>query len=175
MKKVISATALFAVILWGSTAVAPLLRAQDVKQDANQSESRSIGAVVTDEGLQQMLDNMGFDPKKLGKGYLITIKRDAWTYNMQILLSPDKTKIGFNANLGIVENPDSVTAEQWKNLLISNGNIDPSFFFFDKDTKKLYLHRVLDNRGITPSFMRQQIENFCGNIKETGDLWKFTK
>jgi hypothetical protein len=170
-KKVISATALFAVILWSCTVVSPLLRAQN----AGSSENRSVPGMVTDENLQQMLDNMGFEPKKLSKGYLIAIKRDSWTYYMQLVLSSDKSKIGFNSNLGVVENPDSVTAEQWKNLLISNGNIDPSFFFFDKDSKKLYLHRVLDNRGITPAFLRQQIENFCGNIKETGELWKFTK
>ena len=171
MNKAISATALFALVLWGSTVVAPLLRAQD----ANPIENRTTVAAISDDSMQQMLDNMGYEPKRLGKGYLISIKRDSWTYNMQILLSPDKTKIGFNANLGSVENPDSITAAQWKNLLISNGEIDPSFFFFDKESKKLYLHRVLDNRGINAAFLRQQIENFCGNIKETGDLWKFTK
>jgi hypothetical protein len=162
-----SAPALFAIVLWSATAIAPLLRAQDAP--------RPTVPAVTEDSLRQMLDNMGYEPKKLGKGYLIVIKRDSWTFNMQILLSPDKSKIGFNSNLGSVDNPDSVTAEQWKNLLISNSNIDPSFFFFDKDSKKLYLHRPLDNRGLDPVFMRQQIENFCTNIKETGDLWKFTK
>ena len=42
-----------------------------------------------------------------------------------------------------------------------------------KETKKLYLHRVLDNREITPAYIRQQTENFCANIKNTGDVWKF--
>jgi len=46
---------------------------------------------------------------------------------------------------------------------------------FDAKTKKLYLHRVLDNRSITPAFLRSQIENFVGNMKSTADLWKFTK
>lgn len=171
MKNVISATALFAVILWGMTAMVPLLRAQE----ASQNEKSLTVSPLTEENLKQMLDNMGFEPKKVGNGYQISIKRDTWTFYIHLILSGDKSKIGLNANLGLVENPDAVTAEQWKNLLISNGNIDPSFFFFDKDSKRLYLHRVLDNRGITPSFFRQQIENFCANIKDTGDLWKFTK
>lgn len=171
MKKAISATALFAVILWGGTMAAPLLRAQD----AGQNENRTAGQMVTDASLQQMLDNMGFEPKKLSNGYLITIKRDSWTYYVQVSLSSDKTKMGLNSNLGVVEKPETVTAEQWKNLLISNGEIDPSTFFFDKTSNKLYMHRSLDNRSVTPAFLRQQIENFCGNIKDTSSLWKFTK
>jgi len=171
MKNVISATALLAVILWGMTVMVPLLRAQE----AGQNDKSLAVSALTDESLKQMLDNMGFEPKKVGSGYQIAIKRDTWTFYIHLILSEDKSKVGMNANLGVVENPDTVTAEQWKALLISNGNIDPSFFFFDKDSKKLYLHRVLDNRSITPSFFRQQIENFCSNIKDTGELWKFTK
>src|ERR1051325_4050714 len=150
---------LFAVVLWIVTAAAPNLRAQD-------SASKPSFTILTEDGLKQMLDNMGYEPKKLGKGYLLSIKRDSWTYNMQLVLSSDHSKLGFNSNLGIVENPESITAEQWKNLLISNGNIDPSFFFFDKDTKKLYLHRVLDNRAIDPAYLRQQIDGFVNNIRE---------
>src|SRR5262249_41476001 len=92
---------------------------------------------ISDEDLHKMLDNMGFAPTKLGKGYLIAIKRDDWTFNIQLVLSNDRTKLGFNSNLGKVDDTDPVTAAQWKDLLIANGDIDPSFFFFDKDQKKL--------------------------------------
>jgi len=68
-----------------------------------------------------------------------------------------------------------VAAVPLKSMLIENSNIDPSFFYFDKDQKKLYLHRVLDNRSITPAYIRQQVDNFCGNIKDTADKWNFTK
>jgi len=122
-----------------------------------------------------MLANLGLEPKPLSKGFLIAIKRDTWTLNMQLVLSPNLEKLGMNANLGKVDDPDSVTASEWKNLLISNGDIDPSAFYFDKDQKKLYLHRSLDNRAVTPEFLRKQIDNFGDNIKNTADLWKFTK
>jgi hypothetical protein len=143
------------------------LRAQDAP--------KSPASGITDEGLRTMLDNMGYVPKNLSKGYLIAISRDSWTFNIQLLLSDDNTKIGFNSNLGIVENPDSVTAQQWKELLIGSGEIDPSFFYLAKDAKKLFLHRVLDNRGIDAAFLRQQIESFCTSIKSTSKLWNFTK
>ena len=139
------------------------------------------GAVVTasgqlsDDGLRQMLDGMGLEPKALTKGFLIAIKRDTWTYYIQLVLSDNKEKLGMNSNLGIVENPDSVTAAQWKALMVSNGDIEPSFFYFDPATKKLYLHRVLDNRGLTPAYVRSQVDAFISNLKGTADLWKFTK
>ena len=159
-----------AIVVGCATLLAPRLRADDPPVAA-----KAVPPAVSDAELQKMLDNMGFEPKKLTRGYLITIKQDTWTYYIQILLSSDGTKMGFNSNLGVVENPDMVTAEQWKALMISNGDIDPSFFFFDKESKKLYLHRALDNRSLDAAFLRKQIENFSGNIKETAALWKFTK
>ncbi len=170
MKNLVSAMALLAIIVWCVAAAAPRALAHEPSSAAKQSAD-----VLTDDGLKTMLDNMGLEPKPLSKGFLIAIKRDTWTYNIQLRLSSDGTKIGFNSNLGKVDDPDTVTADQWKNLLISNGDIDPSFFFFDKDQKKLYLHRVLDNHALTPAYLRTQIDNFCGNIKNTADLWKFTK
>ena len=107
--------------------------------------------------------------------YLIAIKRDSWTYNIQLVLSADTTKLGMNSNLGIVEDPDAITASQWKAFLISNEDIDPSSFYFNEKQKKMYLHRVMDNRDLTPAYVRAQIDSFCGNLKDTAALWKFTK
>jgi hypothetical protein len=129
---------------------------------------------LSDDSLRQMLDGLGLEPKALSKGYLIVIKRDSWTYNIQLVLSADRSKLGMNANLGIIEDADSVTASQWKALMEANGSIEPSFFYFDADKKKLYLHRVLDNRGLTAAYVRSQIDTFISDMKSTADLWKFT-
>jgi len=130
---------------------------------------------LTNEGLKQMLTEMGYAPKALSKGFLISVKReDNWTVNLQLVLSPNLTKIGFNANLGMVDEA-TVTTAQWAELLIANGDIDPSAFYFDRTQKKLYLHRSLDNRAVTPDFLRGQIENFVNNVTKTKDLWAFTK
>ncbi|HLK61345.1 MAG TPA: hypothetical protein VKU00_32645 [Chthonomonadaceae bacterium] len=174
MKKVLSATALFSLIVWGCTALSGLLHAQSSDQDTAQPAA-SAGQTLNDESLKQMLENMGYEPKKLTKGYLIVLKQDSWTLNMQIVLSGDTEKMGLNANLGKVEDPSGVSASQWMDLLISNGDIDPSAFYFDKDQKKLYLHRSFDNRAVTPAVLRKQIENFADNIRKTEALWKFTK
>lgn len=140
-----------------------------------QTVAKSAAQSLTDESVREMLTTMGYEPKKLDSGSLISIKRDDWTYHIQVVLSKDGTKLGFNSNLGLIDDLEKITAEQWRNLMISNGEIDPSFFFLEKDSKKLYLHRSIDTRGLEAAYLRKQIDNFCGNIKNTADLWKFTK
>jgi hypothetical protein len=133
------------------------------------------GQSLNNDSLKGMLDGMGYEPKALSKGYLVALKQDTWTINMQLVLSPDGTKLGMNSNLGMVEDFDAVPAAKWLALLVSNGEIDPSAFYFDRDQKKLYLHRVVDNHEITPAFLRGQIESFANNVKNTETLWTFTK
>jgi hypothetical protein len=142
---------------------------------AHPAAAEMEGVTLTRDGLSQFLSNMGYEPKGLSKGYLLAVKQDTWTLNMQVVISENGQKIGLNANLGKVEYPSSVTAEQWMKLLISNGDIEPSIFYFDKDQSKLYLHRAFDNRAMTPAIMRHEIEKFCSDIRSTEALWKFTK
>jgi hypothetical protein len=130
---------------------------------------------LTDAGLKELLDGLGLEPKPLSKGYLIAVKRDTWTFNIQLVLSKDLTKIGMNSNLGMVPDPASVPAATWLKLLADNSDIDPSSFYFHTEQKKLYLHRVIDNRAINPAVIRKQIDNFCDNTRDTAADWKFTK
>lgn len=142
---------------------------------APQAAAQSAGctAALTDACLSQMLTGLGYEPKPLSKGFLIAKKVDSWTLNMQLVLSPDGRKIGMNANLGMVD-ASQVTADQWQALLISNGDIDPSAFYYDADQKKLYLHRSIDNRYQTPASLANDIDNFMDNIRSTSKLWSFT-
>ncbi len=171
MNKTISATAILAIILWGITALARLTPAQD----NTLADNRKSGLTLDDASLQKMLDGLGFEPKKLSKGFLIAVKKEGWTYNIQFVISADRSRLGMNANLGSIEKAEDVTAGQWMNILIATREVDPSAFYFDKDQKKLYLHRVLDNRAIIPAYVREQVDNFCANMKNTSDAWKFTK
>lgn len=163
MKKHASAVSAFAVLIWIITAVSPFVRAQTNEPG------------LDNDSLKQMLTTMGYEPKALSKGFLLAIKQDTWTINMQVVISGDQRKLGLNANLGKVEDPDSVTAARWLNLLISNGDIDPSAFYYNKEQKKLYLHRSFDNRAATPAVLRQEIDNFASNVRQTEKLWDFAK
>jgi hypothetical protein len=133
------------------------------------------GAALNDDSLAKMLAGMGYAPKKLSKGFLIVAQQDKWTLNVQVVLSSDQSKLGLNANLGDVPNDQAVSAAQWKALLVANGEIDPSSFYFDPKMKRLYLHRSFDNRAVTAAVIKGQIDNFAGNIRSTASLWSFAK
>lgn len=130
-------------------------------------------AALTNECLAAMLTDMGYNPKALSKGYLIIIKQGTWTINMQLVISLDGKRLGMNANLGTVTE-ESMTADQWKALLISNGNIEPISFYYEPDRKKLYLHRSDINQHLTTEIVSNEISNFAETVKATQNIWGFT-
>jgi hypothetical protein len=162
MARRVSGATILAIVLWGCTALLPVVRAQQ-------------SGALTESGLQQMLDGLGYPPKKLSVGYLIVVKQDTWTISIQVVESKDQTKIGLNANLGQIPKLEDVPAAQWLGLLEANRDIDPSAFFVDKSNQKLYLHRTMDNRDVTPAHLRQEIDNFSAAIRSTQKSWEFTK
>lgn len=133
----------------------------------------NCSAALTNKCLAVMLTDMGYSPKALSRGYLIAIKQGTWTINMQLVLSPDGSRLGMNANLGKVTE-ESVTADQWKALLISNGDIDPISFYYDPAQKQLYLHRSDLNQHLTTEIVSNEISKFAETVKATENLWKFT-
>lgn len=157
-----------------ASALGLCLQAQEATPPVRETQAPAVDG-LTDESMEALLTSMGYDHRKLSKGILVVAKQDTWTLNVQLVLSGDKSRLGFNANLGKVENPESVSAAQWMNLLVSNGDIDPSTFYFDKDQKKLYLHRTTINQGITPAVLRKELDNFMSHIRKTEALWSFVK
>jgi hypothetical protein len=133
----------------------------------------SCAVALTDPCLLAMLQQMGLEPKPLSKGFLVAIKQGTWTNNIQVVISANGKKVGFNSNLGLVTEA-AITAAQWKALLVSNGDIDPSAFYYDPERTKLYLHRSIDNRAITAAILRTDLDSFSNQIVSTGPLWTFT-
>ena len=171
MKPNKSAALATGIALVAATIFTVRLAAQEPQTDIPPPVRGSVG----EPGLQQMLVDLGYEPKKLKQGYVVAIKEADWTYNVQLVLSANREKIGLNANVGNVEDPAAVAAKEWLGVLAANTDIAPSFFYFNKNNKTLYIHRVVDNRLVTGTLLRKQIEAFTANIKETADVWKFTK
>jgi hypothetical protein len=139
------------------------------------ASAQTTGQTLDNASLKTALDGLGYETKALSKGYLVTSKVDTWTLYIQVVISSDGTKIGLNANLQSIDDFGAVPAKKWLDLLVSNGQIDPSTFYVDRDQKKLYLHRVIDNRSITPVVLRSQLDNFTNNIISTEATWDLTK
>jgi hypothetical protein len=171
VKRSISIIGACVLAVWALTLIGSRIGAQEPKDDTRPQ----VRGELSDASLLQMLTDIGYEPKKLKQGYVVAIKQGEWTYNVQFVISPNREKLGLNANMGSVDDPATITSTQWMNLLAANTDTAPSFFYFNKNNKTLYMHRVLDNRYITAAILRQQVEAFTGNIKDTADLWKFTK
>ncbi len=173
------AISLFAVILWACTAIGALVHAQDKSQTKGQEKPATAvstsTAGLTDPGLKKMLMDMGYTPKDLSKGYQVTIKKNNWTFNVQVVLSDNKEKMGMNTIAGDVKQPTDVPAASWLALLETNPEIDPTTFYFDKQQNRLCLHRACDNRGITQDILAKELDSFCFDVVATSKVWRFTR
>jgi hypothetical protein len=128
-------------------------------------------AALTNDCLFTVLSDLGLAPKPLKKGYLVAVKRDAWTLYVQVVLSEDGTKLGLNAKLGGGVTAANVTAAQWEALMAANGDIDPSTFYYDPKSKQLFIHRSNDNRKLTAVILRGQLDTFLEQIISTANIW----
>jgi hypothetical protein len=167
---------MFAILLWGCTAVGALVHAQ-AKSDnkaTDKPETVASPTTLTDDGLKRMLTDMGYKPKDLSKGFQITIKKNKWTFNIQVVLSDNKEKLGMNTIAGDVKQPLDVPAASWLALLETNPNIDPTTFYFDNVQNRLCLHRACDNRGITQAIVTKELDSFCFDVVSTARYWRFT-
>jgi hypothetical protein len=153
-------------------AVAAALGAAALFAAAAPAQAQS-GAPLTESTLKALLQQGGLEPKPLTHGFLVVIKAADWTENVQLVISPNGRKLGFNANLGQV-NAAEVTAPQWMALRAANSDIDPNFFYYDPTAGKLYLHRSVDNRGVTQASLQEDLISFGRAIITTEKLWAFT-
>jgi hypothetical protein len=140
--------------------------------EARAATPLSCGAILTNDCLFAVLSDMGLAPKPLTKGYLVALKRDGWTLYVLVVLSEDGTKLGFNAKLGGEVTAANVTAAQWEALMAANGDIDPSTFYYDPKSKRLFIHRSNDNRKLTGAILRAQLDTFMEQIISTADIWR---
>ena len=125
---------------------------------------------LTNDALVATLTQMGYAPRPLSHGYLISVKRGSWTLYVDVVLSSDGSKLGLNANLGDVTVAD-VTAGQWMAILAKNEDIDPSSFYLQASNGRLMLHRVLDNRAVSAEYLRTQLDEFMDQIQSTESVW----
>jgi len=168
-----AALGLCAALALGAGLMALPAQAQTVYPPPPAPAPGSCTGHLNDSCLYAMLQQMGLEPRPLSKGFLVAKKEGKWTNNIQVVISPNGVKLGLNANLGRVTESE-VTGEQWKALLISNGDIDPNNFYYDPQQGKLYLHRAFDNRGVTPASLLYDLQSFSDTIISTEALWKFT-
>jgi hypothetical protein len=130
------------------------------------------------ESLGKILSDMGYEPKKISDTtYEVVVKRDGWSVYFRICFSNDKTKVWLISTLANIKDVNQVPAEPLAKLLMANNDHGPSAFYLakvddkNKAAKVLKIGRPVDNRGLTASLLRIEIDTLFSTIKETKELW----
>lgn len=149
-------------------------------QEAKPIPASQVGAPLSEESLQQMLENLGYEPKESTsdsghKSYQITVVRGTWTIYVTFDLSTDKSYVWLSSFFGAVPNPDQTSPAPLFTLLAKNNDIWPSYFVYVPSSKGLWMYRPLANNGVKPATLRNTLETFMSNIQDTADDWDMSK
>ena len=133
-------------------------------------------AALTDQGLANLLRDMGFEPKaeavKDGMVFHLTIPRDSWTFRIRLSLSPNKRKVWLNTPLVNLSSGGAFPSGLGEKLLEANLRNGPAHFYLNPENGWLFLGMALDNRGLTAGELRYELDYFLDRIRLTSPLWR---
>jgi hypothetical protein len=170
--KTLAATAALTLVV----GLAMMCSAQSGPKPAPAPQAATEG-VLTEESLRTMLINLGYTPEesKSTNGttlFYIKATRGDMSYNPYICLSPSKTKIWAQTSLGDFDANDGARALK---MLELNFKIGPSHFVHIPGDKTVYMFSPMDNRGVTPKILKDQIDQLLNNCESTKEVWSVTK
>jgi hypothetical protein len=147
---------------------------------ADTAPTAPANGALTPETLGKLLTDMGLDPKKINDNvYEVVVKRSNYVVYFRFQLSSDKSRLWVTSYLESIDDVSKVPADVMAKLLEWNFKASPSFFYFynPADAKKpalryLYIARPVDNRNITASFLRLELDTMFDTVKNTQSLWK---
>jgi hypothetical protein len=144
------------------------------------AQARPAGLAIDFARLGQILDDMGYEYKKVGESaYDVVLTRDGWTIYLRLAFSSDKTRLWLVSSLETIEDVTQAPHEILVKLMEANNSHSPSAFYMynPKDQKKpglryLKIGRPVDNRGINARTLRAEIDAVFTSIRGTMQLWK---
>lgn len=153
MKRFVAAVALASAIWIAPAAVAdPLVLAQ----------------------LKTMVTDMGYEPKDLPKTdgtavtkFEITVATDDFTVPLGIEITPSARFIWCTANLG----KSAVTGDVALEMLKRGGSIQPTSFWITSQGR-LMVGMSIDNRDVTPAYLRFVFDKIAKDVSSTAELWQ---
>lgn len=128
--------------------------------------------------LTAMLKGLGYEPEAAGdSAQRVTVERDKFTFRITFSVSGNTKKVWMSSYL--VEIPDltRVPSSALTGVLLSNGDIGPAHFYLVKTGDKHWLKIgfALDNRNITPAYLRSEMDWFMDRMSDTATLWDKAK
>jgi hypothetical protein len=128
-------------------------------------------APLTYSQLQNMATNMGFAPNQVSQGTdtpKFEIQTKAGTFNVPLGLevSPSGRFVWVSANLGV----KTLTGDQAMAILRRGTAVQPTQFWYT-DKGNLMIGMAIDNRDVTPAYLRFVIDKVGADVTSTADIW----
>ena len=121
--------------------------------NADESKPKPASTALDMPKLAQMLDDMGYETKKINDTtYDVILKRDNWNIYVRLYFSTDGTKLWLNSHLTNIDDMSKVPTEILVKLMEANGPVD--------------------NRNISAKQLRVEIDAQATIIRSTQNLWK---
>jgi hypothetical protein len=128
-------------------------------------------APLTYSQLQNMATNMGFAPNQVSTGTdapKFEIQTKAGTFNVPLGLeiSSSGRFVWVTANLGV----KTLSADQANEILKRGGSVQPTQFWYTSKGN-LMIGMAIDNREVTPAYLKFVIDKVGADVVATADIW----
>ena len=165
MRTIINMLAVGAVLLGGFSTARAAEPTPPATPPGGVSEN-TIKNILLDQGYDVTLKA---DPE--GNKYLaVTFSKNDLEFNLLVEISPSRTKVWIVHWFTGMPTADKLTATDMMKLLAFN-NTSVSAISVNEKTKKIYLKRPLDNRGLTRAVVVAEIEKFAADVVEFRSIW----
>lgn len=147
-------------------------------QDAGATKMPATGIVVPD--LTKLLIGLGYEPAKVNDSTSrILLERGKWSFKVNIGVSSNAKKVWLTSYVAEIPDVAKVPQSILTKLLQANLEYGPAHFVVaegnPKPKKWLKMQYAIDNRNVTPAFIREELDYFAGQLQDSAPLWDTTK
>jgi hypothetical protein len=140
----------------------------------------SVAGTLSAPDLVKLLSGLGYETEKVNDTTSrIKIDRAKWSFKINVGVSSNAKKVWFTSYLADIPDIDKVPQAALAKLLQANLEFGPAHFVLSegaaKPKKWLKLQYAIDNRNVTPAFIREELEYFVGQLQESAPVWELQK
>lgn len=122
--------------------------------------------------LKSMTEELGYSPKVISEPgealkFEVSLKSGGYTTPLLVEVSPSGRFIWASANLGDEEVDGDLAFE----LLALNAEVQPASFWIT-ESGFLKLGMAIDNRAVTPEYLKFVLEKIADDVADTADYWE---
>ena len=132
------------------------------------------GRAYVNADLAALLEGLGYESRPIdGGGQYLRLERPGYTVDLQIMVAADGAAILLYSPLREWPDVNAAPESVLIGLLRRTAQMGPSRFYLAPSSGGHWvgLLRSVDNRGVLPRHVRENIDQLFENVKSTEDLW----